>query len=56
MVLCIIVAVGVRLAGQNRAVRAGRLELYYNGFWGTVCRDLFDDKDAAVGCYMLGFG
>jgi len=48
--------VTVRLAGVNRTSNAGRLEVYYNDTWGTVCRDLFDYRDARVACRMLGFG
>ena len=28
----------------------------YGGIWGTVSDDNFDDDDAKVACYMLGFG
>ena len=30
--------------------------MYYNGTWGTVCDDFFNDTDTRVVCYMLGYG
>ncbi|XP_013404386.1 scavenger receptor class A member 5-like [Lingula anatina] len=45
----------VRLVG-GYSNREGRVEVYYNGRWGTVCDDGFGDIAARVICRMLGFG
>jgi len=54
--LCARLTVTVRLAGDNRSQNAGRLEIYYNATWGTVCNRGFDHTDAQVACSMLGYG
>jgi len=45
----------VRLVGSGRQFE-GRLEVYYNGVWGTVCDDYFGNVDATVACKSLGSG
>jgi len=47
--------VGLRLVGGTTR-REGRLEVSYNGVWGTVCDDGFNNVDAGVACRQLGYG
>uniref|UniRef100_A0A8C4JIV4 SRCR domain-containing protein n=1 Tax=Dromaius novaehollandiae TaxID=8790 RepID=A0A8C4JIV4_DRONO len=44
----------LRLAGDSRC--AGRLEVFYNGTWGSVCANGTSPATAAVVCQQLGCG
>ena len=52
--LFIFTILAVRLAGGFDNA-TGRVEVYYNGIWGTVCDRGWDIDDAHVVCTQLGF-
>ena len=42
----------LRIAGSESE---GRLEIFHEGRWGTICDDSFGTEDAQVACRWLGF-
>ena len=44
----------VRLVGTN-FINEGRVEVYCNEEWGTVCNQNFDANDRRVICQQLGY-
>ena len=40
---------------SNPTFSSGRLEIFVNGEWGTICDDYFDLTDASVACKQLGY-
>jgi len=48
------VGLPIRLVDE-RSTYEGRVEIYYNNSWATVCDDGWDSIDASVVCKQLGF-
>lgn len=42
----------IRIAGGGRR---GRVEIFHQGSWGTICDDDWDNQDASVVCRMMGY-
>ena len=45
----------VRLVDGRLSDANGRVEICFNGLWGSVCDDWWDARDAQVVCRQLGY-
>ena len=44
----------IRLSGGARRSE-GRVEVFHDGTWGTICHDMWDHNEAAIVCTTLGY-
>lgn len=60
MIMCAYAAIkfvdegDIRLVGGSSS-NEGRLEIFHNNQWGTVCHDGFNTDDGIVACRQLGY-
>ncbi|XP_065884217.1 scavenger receptor cysteine-rich type 1 protein M130-like isoform X2 [Dysidea avara] len=46
----------LRLTGYGATSLWGRLEIYHDGIWGTICDEQFTINEAEVACRQMGLG
>ena len=54
MIWFIILELDMRLEGGTSS-QSGRVEIFHDGIWGTICDDGWDNLDARIVCSYLGF-